>query len=602
MNITRITQTFAVALVLVLTAAGLWAAGAEEEPTAAAEKEMVMDPSTGEMVTAPEYGGTLTFVNRGCKTIMVDSWFGGFGGSTQAGVTEKLGIAKWELDRDQFSLRKTYVPVSVIGGSLAESWEQPDANTYIFHIREGVRWHDKAPMNGRELVAEDVVFNWHRMVGMGEFAAAGGSPSQTLRNIPFESITATDRYTVVFKTTAPQSGLLHTLLVHHATWNYPPEVIEEHGDLQDWRNSVGTGPYMLTDAVEGSSITWTKNPDYWRFDEKYPDNRLPYIDELTALFMSDTATIDAGLRSGSIDYIGLPGGCGAQIDSIDRADALSKSNPELELTEFFQRAENAISFKLMDPPFNDIKVRIAMQLALDLETINNTFYKGYASATPQTLLGDAHVGYSVPFEEWPDDVKEEYTYNPQRAEQLLDEAGYPRGADGIRFKTDFLLIDTFDLDYPQLAATYFDAIGVDVEINVVDRPAFLTFLSELTYEGMFLTIAGRDAEAMDVVNWYHSSRIGTQNYSGLRDPVFDAMFDEAKAAATVEEQQRLVREIDLYLARNHFLVWSPKVPWFNVNQPWVKGYNGEVDLGWGDRNTVFSRIWIDQDLKREMGH
>ena len=199
-------------------------------------------------------------------------------------------------------------------------------------------------------------------------------------------------------------------------------------------------------------------------------------------------------------------------------------------------------------------------------------------------------------------MKEEYTYNPQRAEQLLDEAGYPRGADGTRFKTDFLLIDTFDLDYPQLAATYFDAIGVEVEFNVLDRPAVLAALNELAYEGMFLTIAARDAEAMDVVGWYHSGRIGTQNFGGLRDSVFDAMFDDAKAAATVEEQQRLVREIDLYLARNHYLVWSPKVPWFNVNQPWVKGYNGEVDLGWGDRMTVFPRIWIDQDLKREMGH
>ena len=596
-------QLLSIPLAFALVATAAFAGGDTEEPAAAAEKEMVRDPSTGMMVTAPEYGGTLTFANRGCgSSFYVDSFFGGFAGSTQAVVTEKLGIARWEIDRDEFSLRKTFVPISVMRGSLAESWEQPNPNTYVFHIREGIHWHDKAPMNGREFVAEDVVFNWHRMVGMGEFTAVGGSPNQTLKAIPFESITATDRYTVEFKTTAPQSGLLHTLLVHHATWVYPPEAIEEHGDLQDWRNSVGTGPYMLTDVVEGSSITWTKNPEYWRFDEKYPDNRLPYIDELTALFMSDTATIDAGLRSGSLDFIGLPGGCGAQIDSIDRADALSKSNPELELTEFSQRAENAISFKLMEPPFNDVNVRIAMQLALDLETINDTFYKGYASATPQTLLGDAHVGYSVPFDEWPDDVKEEYTYNPQRAEQLLDEAGYPRGADGIRFKTDFLLIDTFDLDYPQLAATYFDAIGVEVEFNVLDRPAVLAALNELTYEGMFLTIAARDAEAMDVVGWYHSSRIGTQNFGGLRDSVFDAMFDDAKAAATVEEQQRLVREIDLYLARNHYLVWSPKVPWFNVNQPWVKGYNGEVDLGWGDRMTVFPRIWIDQDLKREMGH
>ena len=284
----------------------LWAAAAEEEPAAAMEKEMVMDPSTGEMVTAPEYGGTLTFANK-LATVYIDSFYGGFAGSTQSGFTEKLGIAMWEIDRDVFNLQSGYVPLSVIRGSLAESWELPDPNTYIFQLRKGVHWHDKAPMNGRELTADDVVFNWHRMMGMGEFAEAGGSPHQgQITAIPFESITATDRYTVVFKTTEPQQDTLRNLVIHHAAWVYPPEVIREHGNIQDWRHSVGTGPYMLTDVVEGVSMTFTRNPDYWGFDEKYPDNRLPYIDELTGLVMTEEATIVAGLRSGSIDYIGLP--------------------------------------------------------------------------------------------------------------------------------------------------------------------------------------------------------------------------------------------------------------------------------------------------------
>ena len=110
----------------------------------------VTDPSTGKVVTAPQYGGTLTFANRGCgSTYYIDSWFGGFAGSTQAGVTEKLGIGKWEIDRKEFNLQSGYVPLSVLRGSVAESWELPDSKTYIFHIREGIRWHNKAPMNGR---------------------------------------------------------------------------------------------------------------------------------------------------------------------------------------------------------------------------------------------------------------------------------------------------------------------------------------------------------------------------------------------------------------------------------------------------------------------
>ena len=375
-------MTLAFALVATVTFAA-----AEGEEAAATEKEMVRDPSTGEMVTAPEYRGTFTFANRGCgTTYYIDSWFGGFAGSTQAGVTEKLGIARWEIHRDVFNLQSGYVPLSVVTGSLAESWEQPDPNTYIFHIRKGVHWHDKAPMNGRELTAEDVVFNWHRMMGMGEFSAAGGSPHQgQITAIPFESITATDLYTVVFKTTEAQKDLL-------AAWAY--------------------------------------------------------------------------------------------------------------------RAENAFTFKIMEPPFNDVNVRKAMQMALDLETINDTYYKGFADTTPRTRIGDALVGFTVPFDEWPEDLKEEYAYNPQESEQLLDEAGYPRGADGMRFKTDLSVIDTSDTDYFQLAAEYWKEIGVDVEIIVLDRPAWMSATTGLTYEGMASTVAAYDFDALEAIREYHSSSIG----------------------------------------------------------------------------------------------
>jgi peptide/nickel transport system substrate-binding protein len=570
------------------------------------EKEMVTDPSTGEMVTAPEYGGTLTFANK-LATVYIDSFYGGFAGSTQSGFTEKLGIATWEIDRDVFNLQSGYVPLSVIRGSLAESWEQPDPTTYIFHLRKGVHWHDKAPMNGRELTADDVVFNWHRMMGIGEFAEAGGSPHQgQITAIPFESVTATDRYTVVFKTTEAQQDTLRNLVIHHAAWVYPPEVIREHGNIQDWRHSVGTGPYMLTDVVEGVSMTFTRNPDYWGYDEKYPDNRLPYIDELTGLIMTEEATIVAALRSGSIDYIGLPGGGGAFLSSIDQAESLRENNPELVLTAWAYRSENAVQFKMMEPPFNDVNVRAAMQMALDLESINDTYYKGFADTTPRTRIGDALAGYTVPFDEWPEDLKGEYAYNPQEAERLLDAAGYPRGADGIRFKTDLTIIDLLDVDYYQLAAEYWKGIGVDVGIILLDRPAFIAASQGLTYEGMSSTVSSYDFDALEAIREYHSSSVGKSgtgaSQTGLQDPVFDALFDAAQAADNVEEQQRVVREIDLYLARIHALVWSPKPPQFNVNQSWVKGYNGEIDLGWGDRNAVFSRIWIDQDLKREMGH
>ena len=120
------------------------------------------------------------------------------------------------------------------------SWDTPDPLTIIFNIRQGVHWQDKAPMNGREFTADDVVFNFHRLLGLGEFAEAGPSPF-TYQRPPGESVTATDRYTVVVKLPEPSGVALGQYLGIGLTYMNAPEVIREHGDVKDWRNLVGTG-------------------------------------------------------------------------------------------------------------------------------------------------------------------------------------------------------------------------------------------------------------------------------------------------------------------------------------------------------------------------
>ena len=562
-----------------------------------AGKKYVTDPTTGKVVTAPEYGGTLTFATT-LEPPDADTHFFHVQALVTGATVEKLGIMDWAIDRDVFSFRHTYVPLSPYTGHLAERWDTPDPLTIIFNIRKGVNWQDKAPMNGREFTADDVVFNFHRLLGLGDFAEAGPSPF-TYNRPPGESVTATDRYTVVIKLAEPSSAALGQYLGMGNTFINAPEVIKEHGDVKDWRNLVGTGPYFLTDWTDGSSITLQKNPDYWKDDEKYPGNRLPYIDEIQGLFIAEEATILAGLRSGKIDFIGFPAGV-PDITSVEVVESLQKSNPEIVLEPWFFRSENSYAMDASKPPFDDIRVRRAMQMALDLEGIDRSFYKGTSLWQPQGIVGEGLGSYFTPFEEWPEEVKNGYRYDPAGAEALLDQAGYPRGADGTRFKTALNISYRFPLDYGELAATYWADIGVDVEIGVLDEAGMIAARRDRTWEGLMSHTMGNNTEPVSFLRVVvHSS--SHEDLHGVPRPELDALLDAAGATASEEERQKLVKEVDMYTMENHWWIWGPKPGSYMALQPWVVGFNGETWLGFMDRINIFSRLWIDSALKAEMG-
>ena len=599
MNFVKIRMTFAFALVLVMTATGLWAAGAEEAPAAAADKKYVTDPTTGKVVTAPEYGGIITFARRGDPP-HCDSFFSHAPGVVTSGVAEKLVHGNWGIDRDERDFRTGFNPPSAMIGQLAESWEQPNDTTYIFNIRQGVHWHDKPPMNGRELTAKDIEYNYQRYTGLGSgFTEPSPYIGDLLTREPWESITATDKWTVVFKLKRPSATALRTIFDSAYNFIYPPEVIEQYGDLKDCKNLVGTGPFMLTELVEGSSATWMKNTDYWGYDEKYPENRLPYVDELRGLIMPEDSTRLAALRTGKIDYLGHLGT--SQIFTIDEAESLRLTNPEIELHTFVLRSENSFvaGIRPDNPPINDLEVRIAMQKALDLETINNTYFRGWADWKPMGINGTGLKGYHIPFDEWPEDLKREYTYDPEGAEALLDEAGYPRGADGIRFKTVLNHLDRWDLGFRELVASYWAEIGVDIEIREMDGTKIGAMIREHTYEGIADGTPGYEEGPLKQVAWFTSD--SSWNPPNVSDPVYDAMI-EAAEAATGEEQKRLITEADMYVIKNHWFIWGGRAPQFSANQPWLIGHNGEMALGTMDFIGPFARFWIDSELKEAMGH
>ena len=175
--------------------------------------------------------------------------------------------------------------------------------------------------------------------------------------------------------------------------------------------------------------------------------------------------------------------------------SLKKTNPELVLEPMSYRSETSWVFNTQMKPFDDVRVRHAMQMALDFREDGpfDKFHNGLADLTPQGFLGKGFIGYVTNFEEWPEEIKQYYVYDPEGAEKLLDEAGYPRGADGIRFSVTLADREGWERsEHDQIAVEYWKAIGVDIKLVELENSvwgsklgdgseAFMTYISGYEY-------------------------------------------------------------------------------------------------------------------------
>ena len=585
--------------------------------TVVVEKEVVKEVEAeryarnvwGELVEKPQYGGSLphaTFLDDAGYPPF-DPYHGWFWNWSPL-VFEHLGQPDWSLPRDEFNLETEFYPVEVLTGGLAERWDVSlDGVTYTFNIRQGVNWQDKAPLNGREFTAYDAEYHLHRMLGLGSgFTERGANVGWTTE---FESITATDKYTLVVKT--PSFGrtvLLELLMGDMSVPNMigpAREVVEQYGDGLDWRNVVGTGPYMVTDYIEASSLTLTKNPDYWQYDPRFPglDFRLPYVDEIKLFFMPDEALRIAALRTGKHGFENfLPP---PQVKGIRR------TNPEIVILPVSGTAFTGIQYVVDRPPFDDKNVRIAMQKAINYQEIVNVFYERDADPTPWGFAGDVTPGAYAPYAEWPEEVKWQYEYDPAEAGRLLDEAGYTIGADGTRGMGAVWNFYTAwgDVDLAQLVVSYWAEIGADVELFLApDRTAILQRLAAGEHGGMVGCWACRKTPS-DTVRYigsmFHTKGAGN-NRSSLpgtgASGEFDAIFDQIAVTKDPETANALVRELDEIFIEELWAPAFPVVPRYVLHQPWLKGYGGEkggADVFWMVAGAL---VWIDQELKEGMGH
>ena len=547
----------------------------------------------------PEYGGEIVLrINRDIANF--DPYFFEMLPNIDSAWMERLFADDWTLDPQVYRYNTHFRPVDFVRGHLAESWEFPAPDTLVVHLRCGIRWQAVPPVNGREFTADDVAFHYHRLYGLGSgFTQPSPYHAAVSAFKNLISVTAVDKYTVVFKwRTLNPEFILETMQAPVASQCLEDaEAVRKFGDVRDWHHAVGTGPFILKAFESGNSVTLVRNPNYWGHDERYPQNRLPYVDKFKVMIIPDeTAAIEA-MRQGKIDALD-------QV-SIEQAQAMQKTNPEI--LQIMTPSPNTPSIDPRNdrPPFNDIRVRKAMQMAIDLPTIARIYYGGQAVPHPSTLTSRDVQGWRFPYEAWPQDLKDEYTYNPEMARQLLADAGYANG-----FSTNIVVESTVDMKLLEIIKSCFMMVGIDMEIRPLTTSSFVSFvLTGHQNDQLAQRSASSLGLATEPIRQLERFRSGAvPNYLMVSDPVFDAFLPKAMTAGTVNDIKNIVRDANEYVARQHFAISLLQPMQYSLYQPWLKGYNGQffaVSAASGGPPLYFfyaARFWIDRKLKKKMGH
>jgi ABC-type transport system substrate-binding protein len=551
-----------------------------------------------EKLGKPQYGGELTYrLNR--KIVNLDPYYGVHLTQIHTAWMEKLFVDDWTLNPEIFDYVRNLRPNEYVKGHLAESYEFKDPKTFVVHLRKGIHWQDIPPANGRELVAEDIAFHFNRMYGLGN-GYTEPSPARTgvAAFKELASVTWPDKYTVVFNWKSSNRELIIDALQEVGTTLCIecPDVVKKWGNTQDWHHAIGTGPFILKDFAADNHAYLGKNPNYWGHDERYPANKLPYVDKLTLRIIPDQKEALAEMRAGRIDALD-------QISPV-LAMEMKKSNPEIIQIAMPQTAVT-IDPRHDKAPFNDVRVRTAMQMAVDLNGISKDYYKGTVEPIPSTLTGRELTGWGFPYEIWPQELKNEYAYNPKMAKKLLADAGYPNG-----FKTNIVANTSADMQLLNLVKTYFAAIGIDMEIRPMESTDWTDFVlthrkhDQLAYAAV--NPYGHSYEPIRQLNRLHTGY--SSNYMMISDPVFDAYLPKAVASKSEEELKQILKDANEHIARQHFSISLLKPMQYSLHQPWLKGYHGQfgsVCSPAGSPQLLFfypARFWIDHEMKKKMGH
>jgi peptide/nickel transport system substrate-binding protein len=449
---------------------------------------------------------------------------------------------------------------------LAEGWRFASPTTVELSIKKGVRFHNKPPVNGREAVAEDVVFSYRRLLDQG---------LQKLTGENIVSIEAVDRYTVRIRTKEPAPLITQELFARYEVLILAKEAGGPEGKFDTLKTVIGTGPFVLQSYTPGVNFVAVRNPDY-RVAGR------PYLDELRVPIMRDKNTRVAAFQVGKLDYL-------EDMES-DEVEGLAARNPTIR----FVPCENPSSYGLMlrndIRPFNDVRVRRAISMAFDREGIVKGVFRGQGNV--RGVAAHFAEGTLKPGD-FPPETRKYLEYNPAEARRLLADAGYPTGLDLEIFGSLFHG-SPFSQQVEILPAMLRPA-GFNVRLVLGDITAYQAAVNSWNYgpAGVMMVSA---FPLEELLPQFHSQQGPNNNRPALKDPALDALIGRMLSTVDAKERIQVMKQIQLRMVDQAYWVAYPTFYSYYGIRPRLKGNlraNALVGAGAeAPRGMMFVDAWV----------
>lgn len=484
------------------------------------------------------------------------------------------GVETWNLISDT-PLRWS-PDGSKLEGHLVDKWEiAPDGLTIKMHVRQGAKWHDKPPTNGRAVTADDVAFNYMRLAGKlnpersAEFQRSSAKPNLV-------SAKPVDDQTFVITLSRPHSGFLGG---DYRDWCVPRDYVEKASKLWDPNSLVGSGAWMVDRYDDNVKVVFKRNPNYWR--------GAPYMDAIEYSFFPDRATALAAFSTGAVDSFGNA------VTAVE--EKLLSAQPTARRVGWPQGQWQIFRFGVTRKPFDDPRVRKAIQLVFDYKKDGDARW-GVDRWQFTGPLPPAFGGEGIPASE----IAKLPGYNNatkeadiKTAKALMSAAGFSDGK--ITFKlaigavaddTSQRLYDAVKTTWPAMDLSY--DVAADQAANIRRRSNNAFDIEPSNY-----WVFGDALLQMEA----HLRSTGSRNFGKWTSAKFDTLADKAATQLDRKERAQTLREMqNLVLEEVPVVgVQSPNQAYYMKN--YVKGVDPSLfsvlDSGWAP--DIFSnKFWLDK--------